>query len=80
MFTFFVSATIVIVWLVITQLYAEKLFPFQRTFNGRIIGGEETSIENHPYQASIQYFGFHYCGAAVISESYVVSAAHCMSG
>lgn len=57
-----------------------RLFPIGRAFEGRIVGGEETSILDHPYQASVQYFNFHYCGGAVISEKFVVSAAHCMSG
>lgn len=47
---------------------------------GRIIGGEETSILNHPYQASLQYFGFFACGASIISERFVVTAAHCTTG
>lgn len=45
--------------------------------DGRIVGGEPTSIEEYPYQASLQYLSFHICGAVVISENYVVTAAHC---
>lgn len=72
----------VAVTLIFLTLAAEEnlLFPIGRAFKGRIVGGEETSILEHPYQASVQYFNFHYCGGAVISEKFVVSAAHCMSG
>lgn len=57
-----------------------RVLSIRRALEGRVVGGEETSILDHPYQASIQYFGYHYCGAAVISERFVVSAAHCVSG
>lgn len=46
-------------------------------FGGRIVGGDPTSIEKYPYQASLQYSSTHICGAVVISEDYVVTAAHC---
>lgn len=48
--------------------------------DGRIVGGEATFIEQYPYQASLQYYSSHRCGAVVISENYVVTAAHCTSG
>lgn len=65
---------------VVSDQSSEKLFPVLRGFKGRIVGGDETSITNHPYQASVQFFGFHYCGGAVISDRFVVTAAHCMAG
>ncbi|KAH8418319.1 hypothetical protein KR222_011120 [Zaprionus bogoriensis] len=49
-------------------------FPF-----GRIVNGEATTIEQHPYQVSIQTIkGSHFCGGSIISEDIVVTAAHCM--
>lgn len=48
--------------------------------DGRIVGGEATQIEEYPYQASLQYFLSHICGAVIISENYVVTAAHCTDG
>lgn len=48
--------------------------------DGRIVGGEATQIEQYPYQASLQYFLSHICGAVIISENYVVTAAHCTDG
>lgn len=47
---------------------------------GRIVGGEPTSIEEYPYQVSLQVFSSHTCGAAVVSEDYVLTAAHCTDG
>lgn len=48
--------------------------------DGRIVGGEAAYIEEYPYQASLQYFLSHICGAVIISENYVVTAAHCTDG
>lgn len=45
--------------------------------DGRIVGGKPAFIENYPYQASLLYFTSHICGAVIISDYYVVTAAHC---
>ncbi|KAK7789493.1 hypothetical protein R5R35_002797 [Gryllus longicercus] len=44
----------------------------------RIVGGSETSITDFPYVASLQYRGKHACGGSIISENYVLTAAHCV--
>lgn len=47
----------------------------------RIVGGHETSIKEHPYQASM-LFSFKdftgYCSGFIINEDYVLTAAHCV--
>lgn len=49
-------------------------------WEGRIINGEDTTIEDHPYQVSMQTInGLHFCGAAIINNVTVVTAAHCMN-
>lgn len=45
--------------------------------DGRIVGGKPTTIEDYPYQVSLQHRSSHVCGGVVISEDYVVTAAHC---
>lgn len=45
--------------------------------NERIVGGRIISISEAPYQASLQTRGRHQCGAAIISETFILSAAHC---
>lgn len=66
--------------LVVNQHSATLSQTESRIFSERIVGGEQASILSHPYQVSIQYFGFHYCGAAVISDRFIVTAAHCAIG
>uniref|UniRef100_A0A1L8EHP2 Putative trypsin-like protein n=1 Tax=Haematobia irritans TaxID=7368 RepID=A0A1L8EHP2_HAEIR len=47
--------------------------------DGRIVNGVETTIQDHPYQVSLQTnSGFHFCGGSIISEDVIVTAAHCM--
>lgn len=45
----------------------------------RIVGGSSTDITQVPYQVSLQYKSSHYCGGSIISSSYILSAAHCVS-
>ncbi|XP_013113239.2 trypsin-like [Stomoxys calcitrans] len=48
-------------------------------FYGRIVNGVDTTIQDHPYQVSLQTNkGDHFCGGSIISEDIVVTAAHCM--
>ncbi|XP_053964322.1 trypsin-like [Anastrepha ludens] len=50
--------------------------------SGRIVGGEDTSIEAHLYQVSLWLIeeGMHFCGGSRVSEDIVVTAAHCRLG
>ncbi|XP_011180898.1 trypsin [Zeugodacus cucurbitae] len=47
-------------------------------FNGRIVNGEETNIQAHPYQISLQTKSGHFCGGSIINKDTVVTAAHCL--
>ncbi|ABC74900.1 trypsin-like protein [Neodiprion abietis nucleopolyhedrovirus] len=46
---------------------------------GRIVGGSPTSIDEIPYQVSLQVYSTHICGASIISDSWIVTAAHCIT-
>lgn len=47
-------------------------------YDGRIIGGLPTSIQNFPYQVSLQYRAQHICGGAIVRPNIVITAAHCV--
>lgn len=46
-------------------------------FDGRIVGGEEISIRQAPYQVSVQLLDLHWCGGSLIADDLVLTATHC---
>ncbi|XP_037714159.1 trypsin delta-like [Drosophila subpulchrella] len=46
--------------------------------DGRIVGGVATTISSFPWQISLQRSGSHSCGGSIISEYYILTAAHCL--
>ena len=67
--------------LVPTLSYGAKLPALisQQTKDGRIVNGEDASPGQFPYQASLQFVGLHFCGASVISNEWLLTAAHCVT-
>ena len=50
----------------------------QTILDDRIVGGENVISRSYPWMTSLQSsFGRHYCGAALIHPSWVLSAKHC---
>jgi len=47
--------------------------------DGRIIGGEEVSIAEFPWQVSLVSASGHFCGGSIINRWTVVTAAHCIN-
>lgn len=68
-----------IILIVIVNLSSILALPY----DGRIIGGEEAGMKDAPWQVSLRNFlgGIsHFCGGSIISEEWVLTAAHCMDG
>ncbi|KAJ9597877.1 hypothetical protein L9F63_011243, partial [Diploptera punctata] len=45
-------------------------------FDARIVGGDVADIEDFPYEVSIEYSGVFDCAGSIISNEWVVTAAH----
>jgi secreted trypsin-like serine protease len=43
----------------------------------RIVGGEKTDIEKHPWQVALRFQGSFFCGGSIIAAKWILTAAHC---
>lgn len=47
----------------------------------RIVGGEDAAVGGFPYQCSLQVYAWkHICGCAILSNKWILTAAHCVRG
>ncbi|XP_055918593.1 ovochymase-1-like [Eupeodes corollae] len=64
----FIAALVVILSLAKCRRFSLK---------GRIVGGVPVSINEFPHQVSLRANGKHLCGATIISNNTILTAAHC---
>ncbi|XP_052394115.1 granzyme G-like [Carassius gibelio] len=65
---------------IISLLLLVSLLPhltFTAHVNVGIVNGNETKPHSRPYMVSIQSNGIHVCGGSLISDQWVLTAAHC---
>ncbi|KAJ8944057.1 hypothetical protein NQ318_016255 [Aromia moschata] len=47
---------------------------------GRIIGGHDTTIQEHPYQLALYFHRMFICGAVLLRYDWAITTAHCTEG
>ncbi|XP_011292582.1 trypsin alpha [Musca domestica] len=52
--------------------------PKDFNYDGRIVGGEVTTILSYPFQVSVQHQGSHICGGSILAANIILTAAHCL--
>ncbi|XP_076380535.1 trypsin-7 [Megalopta genalis] len=65
-------------WSPFVPVALSQFFLLHLDDESRIVGGQPAYIDDHPYQVSLRYNNRHVCGGAIISEEWVVTAAHCV--
>ncbi|XP_067270914.1 granzyme B(G,H)-like [Pseudorasbora parva] len=66
--------------IIISLLLLASLLPhmtFTAHVNVSIVNGNEAKPHSRPYMVSLQSYGHHICGGALISNRFVLTAAHC---
>ncbi|XP_069823984.1 ovochymase-2 [Dendropsophus ebraccatus] len=54
-------------------------FTSSNSLFSRIVGGTAAQKEECPWMASLKHNGNHFCGGTIISDTYILTAAHCIS-
>ena len=73
--------------LFLTTILSSILFTYNAFAQAEIVGGEDADIQDYPYQVALGGESFWggsgfspYCGASIINEYWILTAAHCVAG
>merc|ERR1719228_2859520 len=76
--------SLILCLLVAGALAAPSFKPRFQRGQSRIVGGDDATVGEFPYQISFQevIFGydFHFCGVSVLSPTVMITAGHCVEG
>ncbi|KAJ9590906.1 hypothetical protein L9F63_016063 [Diploptera punctata] len=72
------SFTVIVVLALSSCAYGTDVFP---DWSSRVVGGSSASAGEFPYMASLRSSSnSHFCGGSIISNDYILTAAHCVTG
>lgn len=57
-----------------------QVYPPQISHGGFIVGGWNAEDGQAPFQCSMQYKKQHFCGCAILSSKWLITASHCFFG
>lgn len=66
--------------ILVSPIFAASWLPNKFEIKPRIVGGEFAQPGQFKYMVSLRQEKHHFCGAALISAHWVISAGHCLQG